>query len=450
MDLKSDYLTKHLYNYMGNKRALLDFINETVEEIKKEIGKEKVKCLDGFSGSGCVARLLKYHSTELYVNDLEKYSQIINEAYLSDPTEEEKVKINEYIDKMNEIKEYKKGIISNFYSPKDDKNIKMGERVFYTNENSQIIDTIRDYIDKMPEKYRNYILAQVLIKASIHVNTAGVFKGFYKGKKTKIGKFGGDGENALTRIKGKIILDYPIYSEIEHENKVNIYNKDINELIKELPKVDIAYYDPPYNGHPYGSNYFMLNLIIDNKNITNEDISEVSGIKKDWKHSNYNKRISAEVSFKNLLKYTNSEFILISYNNEGIIKEEDWIGILDYFKEKYNYQWSKKIKEYNTYRGSRNLKNRSNKVNEIIWIIDKRNCKEVKEEFKLNEVKKSKKVKKDYSEILNLSKNELIEQINKLNISKLKDICRALKIKGFSKYKKDDIEELRTKMINSL
>ena len=34
-----------------------------------------------------------------------------------------------------------------------------------------------------------------------------------------------------------------------------------NELVKEIEPVDLAYFDPPYNQHPYGSNYFMLNII---------------------------------------------------------------------------------------------------------------------------------------------------------------------------------------------
>ncbi|MDR0684304.1 MAG: DNA adenine methylase [Spirochaetaceae bacterium] len=40
-------------------------------------------------------------------------------------------------------------------------------------------------------------------------------------------------------------------------------NGDSNKIINNIPEVDLAYLDPPYNQHPYGSNYFMLNLILD-------------------------------------------------------------------------------------------------------------------------------------------------------------------------------------------
>ena len=54
------------------------------EELNKNI-----KMFDGFSGSGVVSRLFKYHCNELYVNDIEKYSYIINDCYLSNPNQTE-------------------------------------------------------------------------------------------------------------------------------------------------------------------------------------------------------------------------------------------------------------------------------------------------------------------------------------------------------------------------
>ncbi len=58
-----------------------------------------------------------------------------------------------------------------------------------------------------------------------------------------------------------------------------------------------------------------------------------------------------------------SKFVLISYNNEGIIKDEDWTKISE------TYSVTKKEIKYDTYKGSRNLKDRSNKVMEIIYIV---------------------------------------------------------------------------------
>ena len=59
-----------------------------------------------------------------------------------------------------------------------------------------------------------------------------------------------------------------------------------------------------------------------------------------------------------------SKYVLLSYNDEGIIKEDEWGTLLkDYNVKKYEII-------YDTYKGSRNLKERENKVTEILYLIN--------------------------------------------------------------------------------
>ena len=51
------YLKEQIITYLGNKRKLIDKIAFEVEEILNELGLEKVKICDIFSGSGIVARI---------------------------------------------------------------------------------------------------------------------------------------------------------------------------------------------------------------------------------------------------------------------------------------------------------------------------------------------------------------------------------------------------------
>ena len=363
-DFNSQYFISHLITYLGNKRKLLPFIDSCILEVKKRLNKDKITALDGFSGSGVVARLLKYHTTKLISNDFEQYAKTVNTAYLTNKSEVDLKRLNEAIDYLNANKLKKTRsdyFITNNYAPKNDNDIKQGERVFYTNKNARIIDNIRYMIDHdIDEDLRLYCLAQLIIKASIHNNTSGVFKGFHK--KDGIGHFGGAGENALTRIKGEIILETPIFADIENETIV--YCEDINTLINKLEPVDLAYYDPPYNQHPYGSNYFMLNIINGGKPIDIQD--GVSGISKDWQRSAYNKTIPAEQAMDDLIRDTKAKYILISYNNEGIIPIEKFQEIVS-----RHGKWELFEQEYNTYRGSRNLSSRNNKVKELLWLIKK-------------------------------------------------------------------------------
>jgi len=200
-------------------------------------------------------------------------------------------------------------------------------------------------------------------KASVHTNTSGVFKGFYKSKETGIGKFGGDGENALIRIKGEISLEPIILSKYECESEV--FNGDTNQVVKGLTDLDLVYYDPPYNQHPYGSNYHMLNTIYEN--IEPEKLSKVAGIREDWNKSEYNKRVNAEKAMKDLIANTKAKYILVSYNNEGIISNESMTKILEEFGDV-----ELRTKSYNTFRGSRNLKKRENKVIEQLYVLKRK------------------------------------------------------------------------------
>tara|TARA_Y100001958_G_C21222783_1_gene548121 strand:- start:332 stop:1471 length:1140 start_codon:yes stop_codon:yes gene_type:complete len=359
---KNNYLSTGLITYIGNKRSLVSEIEKCVIDIKKELKKDKLVSFDGFAGSGVVSRMLKYHSSVLFINDMEEYSNIINQCYLTEPSEEKRLQIQHYIKELNQLDFNKEGIICKEYSPKETDNIQNGERAFYTRENALIIDTIRNKIDDYPDEYFNYLISPLLVKASINVNTSGVFKGFHK--KKGIGHFGGKNEdNTTTRITKKIVLDPPLFSDQDHKCKVFFRNQDINTLIPTLGEFDITYLDPPYNQHPYGSNYFMLNIIL--KNEITGDLSDVSGIPDNWNRSNYNYKKSALKSMKDLLKIIKSKYIILSYNDEGIISKSQMIQLFN----ELDLGYILKEIEYDTYKGCKNLKNRNKKVTEYIWII---------------------------------------------------------------------------------
>lgn len=364
------FLTSQIITYIGNKRSLLGFIGDAVAIVKKNLKKEKLDVVDIFSGSGIVSRYLKQHSSKIIANDLEDYSYVLNKCYLSNKNE---VDMDELISWYNYLKEnldgeLNDGIISEMYAPKDINNIKLGERCFYTTRNAKYIDTARQLIENIPERYRIYFLAPLLTEASVKNNTSGVFKGFYKNSKTGIGQFGGNDENALSRIKRDIDLPFPVFSNYNCD--VEVYKEDANELVKKLDLVDLIYMDPPYNQHPYGSNYFMLNLI--DKYEIPKEISKVSGIPKDWNRSKFNQSREALKAFENLCKNAKAKYLLISFNNEGFIKKEEMINMLSKIGKVTIME-----KKYNTFRGSRNLNNRDIHVKEFLYLVEVDKYKEV-------------------------------------------------------------------------
>lgn len=369
MTENNEFLTSQIITYIGNKRSLIGNIEKEILEISKSIGKKKLVCADLFSGSGIVARMLKQYSKRLIVNDLENYSRVLNECYLTNVSEFPAEQYNSLLLQIEEACARRKinGIITKNYAPKDDNNIQPGERVFYTHENALLIDTYRSLTERLvPPKMQSFFLAPLITEASVHVNTSGVFKGFYKDRTTGIGCFGGKGKNALPRIQGKVVLKKPVFSNFNSD--VEIFQQDAVTLAQSgaLKELDVAYLDPPYNQHPYGSNYFMLNLILKNK--LDVEISRVSGITQGWNHSDFNKRARVMDSMEKIICELDSKYIIVSYNSEGFINFEDMSQML----KKYGKLKTVEI-AYNTFRGSRNLQNRDIHVKEYLFVLKKEN-----------------------------------------------------------------------------
>lgn len=360
-----DYLTKQIITYIGNKRALLPDIQAQVEAVQKSLGKRKLVCADLFSGSGIVARLLKRSAKKICANDLESYSFLLNDCYLTNAADFPQKEYGEIRSAILNAASRKKtpGIIAQNYAPQDDANIKAGERVFYTRENALLLDTYRLLIEKeCPIALQKFFLAPLLTEASVHVNTSGVFKGFYKDKNTGLGCFGGAGKDALKRILGSVELKEPVLSRFDCERE--LFQEDAEALAQKLGGLDLAYLDPPYNQHPYGSNYFMLNLIVKNK--IDAELSPVSGIVQNWNHSQFNKAKLALASLERIVAALDAKFVIVSYNSEGFIGLEEMQKMLGRYGK-----LSTTAIPYNVFRGSRNLSGRDIHVREYLFTLRK-------------------------------------------------------------------------------
>ena len=156
------------------------------------------------------------------------------------------------------------------YAPASDESVKPGERVFYTRRNAEYLDTARTQISRLPPKLQIYFLAPLIAKASVHANTSGVFKGFYKSK-DGIGQFGGHGQDALTRIKRNIEIELPVLSRFSCEYQVTRADANAYFDTSSSTEFDLAYLDPPYNFRQYTSYYFMLNLLSSHAEIDDLD-----------------------------------------------------------------------------------------------------------------------------------------------------------------------------------
>lgn len=356
------YLTSQLLTYLGNKRALLPMIDQALRAVHHHIGRPLRMC-DMFAGSGVVARLMKTRAAHIVANDLESYARVTNECYLQDATTVDWPYLTRRVHQLNaEVAAglNVNGYIENHYAPHCDNNIQPGERVFYTRDNARRLDAYRALINQEPAWAQPLLLGPLLAAASVHANTSGIFKAFHKDRHTGLGKFGGSNADALSRIKGTITLDLPVLSNFNCPHQ--IFQQDANELAKTLDDIDVAYLDPPYNQHPYGSNYFMLNLLADAAEPQN--LSEVSGIPADWNRSGYNVRKKSLALFEALVTTLRAKYLLVSFNNEGFIQPQQLKTLLESIGHVQEFET-----RYNTYRGCRNFAGRSAHVTEHLYLV---------------------------------------------------------------------------------
>jgi len=361
-----EYVSRQLITYIGNKRALLGYIGRAVERVKRRLGKDRLRVFDAFSGSGVVSRFLKAHASLLISNDLEDYAAVIGRCYLRNRSTVDAAALSSAVAYLNAgvmTEQFPTGFIEELYSPRDEARITREDRVFYTKRNARRLDNYRRLIDTVSRDMRDMVMGPLLSEASIHANTAGVFKGFYKNRRTGIGQFGGSGSDALVRIMGEIKLEAPVLSNFECDYEV--LQEDANAIARQLKRLDVAYIDPPYNQHPYGSNYFMLNLLV--RYERPKHISCVSGIPTDWRRSGYNVRARSLPLLRELLTTIDAPYLLISFNNEGFIRPKEMhvmlndLGSVDVLET-----------QYNAFRGSRNFNNRSIHVTEQLFLVERR------------------------------------------------------------------------------
>jgi len=366
---KSLYTTTQIITYMGNKRKLLPIIESVVTDIQKDLGKNVLKIGDGFSGSGVVSRLLKTYASELHTNDLAGYSTTLNKCYLDNPTENAEKTIKKHIDKANHLadkneeNELTDGWISKHWSPSGS-TIKENDRVYFTDTNGKRIDIMRNYIETIPKKYQSCVLAPLLVECSIHNNTNGQFSSYYKGM------YGGKTQTDTKRITQKIHIPYPIFynSSCKHD----VSQMDTNEWAKKMgnkTELDIVYYDPPYNKHPYNIYYFLLDIINDWDK--NQEIPDTYRGQPDTRvKSLYNSITHAKKTMLDLIDNTRAKYILLSYNDGGIIPIAD----LDALLESSNREITKIPIEHKTYNRLKGLSNYKRKgeyknVKEFLYVI---------------------------------------------------------------------------------
>ena len=304
----------------------------------------KMKVSDIFAGTGIVGRTFKTSVKKVISNDIEYYSYVLNKNYIENhkPLENK----NELIEELNSMPLINDGFIYKHYCLGGN-----GKRQYFSDENGKRIDTMRTAIENWKENGRisdnlyYFLLCSLLECADKVANTASVYGAYLKNLKKSAQK--------------KLVLvpaDYEL-----NENEHQVFNKDANELIKEI-EGDILYLDPPYNARQYGANYHMLNTIAEYKPFVP---SGKTGLRQ-YSRSKYCSASFVKDEFDSLLKNAKFKYIFLSYNNEGLMPVDDIKAIMSKYG-KYDLAQT----NYQRFKADSNRLNKANSTVEYLHILEK-------------------------------------------------------------------------------
>ena len=349
--------------YIGNKTNLLKNINQVIKDNCD--GNEKVFC-DLFSGTSSVARFFK-NRYKIISNDILYFSYVLQRATITNNEipdfEKLKNKLNvenvlDYLETINiNRKKYKTFIYDN-YSPNDN-----CERMYLTPENAKRIDYIRTTIEKwkkenlIKENEYFYLLATLIEGVPFVSNITGTYGAYLK-----------DWDKRAFKKFEMIRLNV-----VNNNEENECYREDANELIKKVSG-DILYIDPPYNSRQYLPNYHLLETIA---RYDEPQINGKTGIRTYTEEkSNYCIKSKVYDELEELIKNAKFKHIIMSYNQEGLLKREEIEQILKKYGDKDTYKlYQIPYKQYEN-----KLTKKIEKHYEYIFYIKK------KEEFNINNI----------------------------------------------------------------
>lgn len=274
------YIRLHNRRYIGSKKKLTKWIFSIVN--KKCEGNSFA---DLFAGTGVVSATAAKIFKKVILNDILYSNYVIYQAFFG-KGEWGEDKINYFIKRYNSIcgKDLEDNYFSNYFGGK-----------YFTHNTSKVIGFVREDIEKNKNnltKREYYILIASLLYAVDKIaNTVGHYDAYLR-----------------TPPTNRRFLMRPI--KPININEVYIFREDANSLIKRV-KADIVYIDPPYNSRQYSRLYHVL------ETLTKWDKPKLHGVALKPNPENMSDycRVKAREKLSNLIENTDSNFILVSYNN---------------------------------------------------------------------------------------------------------------------------------------
>lgn len=291
--------------YYGGKEKLLDFIESEVQQL--QLPSNSIFC-DLFCGTSVVGRRFKQLGFSVIANDYLVFAKCLANS---------RVKLNERPKfarlKFEPIKflnglNGESGFFSMSYSPEGE-----AGRQYFSAENARRIDTIRSQINQwrmsaqISEVENDYLISALLEAMNRTSNISGTYAAYLK--------------NWDPRALKPLYLEEPMITQGTGNHRV--FNCDAVELAGDI-SCDVLYLDPPYNSRQYSSNYFLLDVVARGWFQSEPAVRGITGMRDNsGLRSDFCSKTSASIALQRILVSARSRYVVLSYNNEGIIPHSE-------------------------------------------------------------------------------------------------------------------------------
>jgi adenine-specific DNA-methyltransferase len=197
---------------------------------------------------------------------------------------------------------------------------------YFTRENCRSMDAIREEIaslaaeDAVSRAAHDYLLASFLLAADSVANTIGQYDAFLKNIDSS--EYSADGRHLVDE---RVRTAFRLRELASREG--GGFTVLTGDMLLFLPavEVDVAYFDPPYNGRQYCDNYHVL------ENLVRWEKPPVFGKTRKFDRaglkSPFSRRRTAEDALRSLLG-ARTRHIFLSYSSEGIVDRQSIQRIL--------------------------------------------------------------------------------------------------------------------------
>ena len=295
--------------FMGSKSKLLSEIWSVVSQFNVNT------VVDLFSGSGVVGYMLKAQGKAVVSNDYMAMSATFTKAMIENNTVT--LPLEEAKELLVAHKESDHFVATTF------------KGLYYSDEENDLIDTLRTNIATMRDQYKQAIAMTSLIRACLKKRPRGIF--------TYTGHRYDDGRQDLKKSLAQQFLESvdAVNKSIFDNGKSN-FSKHGDAMDLKVENADLVYIDPPYysplSDNEYVRRYhFVEGLARDWKGV---EIQEHTQTKKFKSYPTpFSTRKGAADAFDKLFKKFANSILVVSYSSNSQPTQDEMVAIMAKYKE---------------------------------------------------------------------------------------------------------------------